>query len=125
MCWALVRVTSFEFLLKVIILKECFELSRYSSDYLQREEMDMVTAVDSVQSLISQVSTFRSELKYSKFMEEAKSKAIEWGINYDFNSSNKRRRALPSRLSNSQTLLSASLSHIAASNDDLELNISQ
>jgi len=43
----LTQIGSFEFLVKCIVLKSAFERSRYASDYLQREGMDMTTAVDS------------------------------------------------------------------------------
>ena len=48
----LIRTGSLEFLLKVLIMKECFDCSICASEYLQREEMDMVNAVDSVTTLI-------------------------------------------------------------------------
>ena len=41
----LTQLNSFEFVLKLMILKEVFEIS---SEYLQRADMDMVTAVDAV-----------------------------------------------------------------------------
>ena len=52
----LVRIGPFEFLLQLLILKEFFEFSRYSSENLQREEMDLVTAVRSVITLINTFS---------------------------------------------------------------------
>ncbi len=76
----LVRIGSFEFLLQLLILKECFELSRYSSEYLQREEMDLVTAVDAVATLKNKFSSFCNDEKFAKFVHAAKVKAAEFGI---------------------------------------------
>ena len=107
----LVRIGSFEFLLQVLILKECFELSRYLSEYLQREEMDLVTAVDAVTTLIDTFSSLRNEEELKKFVDAAKL-AIDFGIEDSFkNLGSKRRRSLPHRLQDGQTLLDAAFSH--------------
>ena len=53
----LTQVNSFEFVLKLLVLKEVFELSKYASEYLQRADMDMVTAVDAVETLVRQITT--------------------------------------------------------------------
>ena len=104
----LIRIGSLEFLLKVLILKECFDRSRYASEYLQREEMDMVTAVDSVTTLVRQISSLRTEEKLSDFVQMAKERAAKFGIFDDFRPPDKRRRTLPSRLADGQTVLDAS-----------------
>lgn len=94
----LVRIGSFEFLLQLLILKECFEFSRYSSEYLQREEMDMVTAVDAVTTLINTFPSLRNEEKLTKFVESAKVKAVQFGIEDSFRDlGSKRSRNLPHR----------------------------
>ncbi|XP_063590423.1 zinc finger MYM-type protein 1-like [Penaeus indicus] len=117
----LIRIGTFEFLLKVLILKECFDRSRYASEYLQREEMDMVTAVDSVTTLIRQISSLRTEQKLSDFVQMAKERAAEFGIVDDFSPPDKRRRTLPSRLVDGQTVLDASFSYrIGAETENIQ-----
>ena len=56
-------ITSFDFLLKLLIGKECFEFLTYASGYLQKEEVDLVTAVDAVTTLIAKFSFFQNEEK--------------------------------------------------------------
>ena len=111
----LVRIGSFEFLLQLLILKECFELSKYLSEYLQREEMDLVTAVDAVTTLIEAFSSLRTEDKFAKFVKAAKLKAAEFDIEDSFRDlGTKRRRCLRHRLTDGQTFLDATFSyHIA------------
>ncbi len=117
----LIRIGTYEFILKVLILKECFDRSRYASEYLQREEMDMVTTVDSVTTLIRQISSLRTEEKLSDFVQIAKEKAAELGILDVFSPPDKRRRTLPSRLADGQTLLDATFSHrIGAETENIQ-----
>ena len=121
----LVRIGSFEFLLQLLILKECFELSRYSSEYLQREEMDLVTAVDAVATLINKFSSFRNDGKFAEFVDAAKVKAAEFCIEDSFRDpTNKRRRTLPNRLADGQTLFEASFSHHIASSTQNSMLVS-
>ena len=108
----LVRIGSFEFLLQLLILKECFELSKYLSEYLQREEMDFVTAVDAVTTLIKTFCSLRTEYKFAKFVNAAKLKAVEFDIEDSFRDlGTKRHRCLPHRLTDGQTFLHAVFSH--------------
>lgn len=74
------RINSFQFLLKLVILKECFMLKRYASEYLQREDMDMVTAVEAKQTLTRQLKEFRNDEKPAEFVEKAKAKSISCRI---------------------------------------------
>ena len=112
----LVRIGSFEFLLQLLIVKECFEFSRYSSEYLQREEMDLVTAVDTVTSLFNTFSSLRNEEKLTKSVQTAKAKAVQRGIEDSFRDlGSKRSRNLPHRFTDGQTLLDAAFSHCNAS----------
>lgn len=119
------KISSFEFLLQLLILKEFFEFSRYASEYLQREEMDLVTAVDAVTSLIAKFSSFRNEEKFAEFVRTAESKAVEFHVEDSFRDpSNKRRRTLPNRLADGQTLLDASFSHHVASSTQNSTTVS-
>ena len=52
-------ITSFDFLLKLLILRECFEFLRYASGYLPKEEVDLVTAVDAERGKNGQFCTHR------------------------------------------------------------------
>ena len=114
----LISISSFEFLLKVVILQECFQISRVASEYLQREDMDMVTAVDAVQTLVRQLKSFRSDARFAGFLKDAQDIASKCGIKDDFSvESAKRRRTLPSHLGDGQVLLEAAFSlRVASSN---------
>ena len=102
----LVRIGPFEFLLQLLILKEFFEFSRFSSENLQREEMDLVTAVDAVITLINTFFCLRNEEKLTKFVESAKEKAVQFGIEDSFRDlGSKRPRNLPHRFTDGQTCL--------------------
>ena len=46
--------------------------------------MDLVTAVDTVTSLINTFSSFRNEGKLTKFVQTAKAKAVQCGIEDSF-----------------------------------------
>ena len=65
------------YLLQSLILKECFALSRYSSEYLHMEEMDLV-AVDALTTLITELSSFPNEEKFDEFVSTVQSKANEF-----------------------------------------------
>ena len=78
--------------------------------------MDLVTAVDTVTSLINTFSSFRNEEKLTKFVQTAKEKAVQCGIEDSFRDlGSKRSRNLPHRFTDGQTLLDAAFSHRNAS----------
>ena len=79
--------------------------------------MDLVTAVDTVTSLINTFSSFRNEEKLiTKFVQTAKAKAVQCGIEDSFRDlGSKRSRNLPHRFTGGQTLLDAAFSHRNAS----------
>jgi hypothetical protein len=54
--------------------QKCFALSRSVSEYLQHENMDLVSAVSGVQSLKDSLSSFRNEEKMDQFLQEALNK---------------------------------------------------
>ena len=116
----LTQVNSFEFVLKLIVLKEVFELSKYASEYLQRADMDMVTAVDAVQTLIRQITAIRDEKHFEDLVQKAKFHAAKCGISDSFSQASKRRRRLPERLGDGQTLLDATFSHSVAASSPSE-----
>ena len=105
------RINSFQFVLKLVILKDVFMLTRYASEYLQREDMDMVTAVDAMQTLTTHLKEFRNEEKLAEFVEKAKEKAVSCGIHEEFDAQRKRKRSVPTRLADGQTVIDAAFSH--------------
>ena len=68
----LVRMQKLRFIASCIVLKKCFVLSRPVSEYLQRENIDLVSAVSGVQSLKDFLSSFRNEEKMDQFLLEAR-----------------------------------------------------
>jgi hypothetical protein len=74
--------------------------------------MDLVTAVDAVTTLIDTFSSLRNEEELKKFVDAAKLKGSDFGIEDLFkNLGSKHRRSLPHCLKNGQTLLDAAFSH--------------
>ena len=105
------RINSFQFVLNLVILNDVFMLTRYASEYLQREDMDMVTAVDTMQTLTTHLKEFRNEEKLAEFVEKAKEKAVSCGIHEEFDAQRKRKRSVPTRLADGQTVVDAAFSH--------------
>ncbi len=109
----LTQLNSFEFVFKLIILKE--EISKYASEYLKRagygNALDMVTAVDAVQTLIRRITSLRDEKHFDELICKAKLHASKCSVNNTFNQVSKRCRRLPERLGHGQTLLDAAFSH--------------
>ena len=78
------------------VLKKCFALSRSVSEYLQRENMDLVSAVSGVQSLKDSLSSFRNEEKMDQFLLYCKDKGFvvnDFDPVDDENSNRSKRRA--------------------------------
>ena len=67
-----VRMQKLRFIASCIVLKKCFVLSRSVSEYLQRENIDLVSAVSGVQSLKDFLSSFRNKEKMDQFLLEAR-----------------------------------------------------
>ena len=68
--------------------------------------MDLVTAVDAVITLINTFFCLRNEEKLTKFVESAKEKAIQFGIEDSFRDlGSKRPRNLPHWFTDGQTCL--------------------
>ena len=110
----LTQLNFFEFVLKLMILKEVFEISKYASEYLQRADMYMVTAVNAVQTLIRRITSLRDEKHFDELVCKAKLHASKCNVNNTFNEASKRGRRLPERLGDGQTLLDATFSHSIA-----------
>jgi hypothetical protein len=76
----LVRMRKLKFIASCIVLKKCFALSRSVSEYLQHENMDLVSAVSGVQSLKDSLSSFRNEEKMDQFLQEARKYCTDQGL---------------------------------------------
>ena len=100
----LVRMQKLRFIASCNVLKKCFALSRSVSEYLQRENMDLVSAVSGVQSLKGSLSSFRNEEKMDQFLLEARDYCKNKGfvvndfdpVNDENSNRSKRRRTIPS-----------------------------
>ena len=57
----LVRLQKLKFVVSCLVLEKCFGLSKSVSEYLQHQNMDLVSAVSGVQSLKDQLSSLRNE----------------------------------------------------------------
>ncbi len=112
----LTQLNFFEFVLKLKILKELFEIFRYASEYLQRVDMD--TVMDAVQTLIQQITSLGDDKHFDELVCKAKLHASKCNINNIFNKASKRHRKLPDRLGDGQTLLDATFSHSIATPSD-------
>jgi hypothetical protein len=53
-------------------MKKRFSLSRCISEYLQREDMDLVSATTGIQSLKDTLSSLRNNIQFDEFLSEAK-----------------------------------------------------
>ena len=62
-----------------------------ASEYLQKEEMDIVTAVDAIQALIKQLQSFRNNTTFDKFVQDAKAIARKCGVQDDFSTEGSKR----------------------------------
>eukprot|EP00112_Aurelia_sp_Birch-Aquarium-sp1_P018475 Seg4411.2 transcript_id=Seg4411.2/GoldUCD/mRNA.D3Y31 product="hypothetical protein" protein_id=Seg4411.2/GoldUCD/D3Y31 len=78
----------------------------------------MVTAVDAVQTLVRQLTSFRSDARFTEFLKGAQDTVSKCGIKDDFSSeSAKRRCTMPSNLGDGQVLLETAFSHRVASSN--------
>ena len=121
----LTTLGSIEFICKVKLLQKVFSITRTVSEYLQKVNMDLVTAVDSVESLKKTINDIRNkDNHFESLIEESvklgteiddKIKASELDINTtivnDMSSepAPKRRRVLSKRLRDGQTYVFQSL----------------
>jgi hypothetical protein len=103
-----VRMLQLKFVASCIILNRCFSLSRCISEYLQREDMDLVSAITGIQSLKDTLSSLRNDVQFDKFLSEAKefcrNSEIEV-LEFDQQNLPKRQRTLPSYFRDGSVLL--------------------
>lgn len=114
----LVRMMPFRFVATCLILKKCFSLSRYASEYLQRQDMDLTSGVAAIQDLKATMTSLRGDQEFDVFLAEANSFAEKCGsqvTDASFSDPNptalqsKRRRTLPAHLTDGQTILDMSI----------------
>lgn len=96
----LIRMQKFKFVLGCQILRKFFLLSRSISEYLQHEDMDLVTAVSGIDSLKSSLSALRNEKQYARFITDAERYCQENmlsmdGFDKEDGAPSKRRRTIP------------------------------
>ena len=109
----LVRMQKLRFIASFIVWKKCLALSRSVSEYLQHENMDLVSAVSGVQSLKDSLSSFRNEEKMDQFLLEAGEYCTDKGfvvnefdpVDHENLNRPKRRRTIPSYFNDSEFVL--------------------
>ena len=107
------RVQKLRFIASCIVLKNCFALSRSLSEYLQHENMDLVSAVSGVQSLKDSLSSFPNEEKMDQFLLEEREYCTDKGfvvndfdpVDHENSNRPKRRRTIPSYFNDSEFVL--------------------
>ena len=67
----LFRIKQFDFVSACLVLQKCFSLSRHASEYLQSEEVDLVTAVVAIQDLTNTYETMRSQEEFNKLVSNS------------------------------------------------------
>jgi hypothetical protein len=126
----LARLTPFRFLAACIVLEKCFSLSTHASEYLQRADMDLTSGVTAIQDLKAAMTSLRSDERFDQLLAEANSLSEKCGIeglDDSFSESNptalqsKRRRTLPTRLADGQSLLDMPTIRCNRPDDESEL----
>ena len=115
----LIRLTSFSFFFSCVVLRHCFRKASFVSAYLQKENMDLSTAVSAINDLKKELSSLRNENGFDQFIGEAMETVKQ--INYnDLNksaeqienqSARKRQKRLPSRFSNDTVIGMEGIQH--------------
>ena len=105
----LVRLKQFSFVAACLILQQCFSLSQYASEYLQKEDIDLTSGVAAIQDLTATLESFRSDVEFDAFLVKATSFAKKLGshvVDTGFSATpSKRPRTLPAHLTDGQTIL--------------------
>ena len=107
----LFRIKQFDFVSACLVLQKCFSLSRHASEYLQSEEMDLVTAVVAIQDLTSTYEAMRLQEEFNKLISNPLLFARENQSTLSTTETvtpAKRRRYLPSRFRDGQTIMMGS-----------------
>ena len=66
------QLTKFEFILCLIVMKDLLVKSCTVSDYLQKEDVDIVSAIQVVDTTVKTLREMRTEAQFKKFFDEAK-----------------------------------------------------
>ena len=111
----LLRIKLFNFVTACLVFQKCFSLSRHASEYLQNEGIDLLTAVVAIQDLKSAYQVMRSEDELNKLIDYqfktfCKRNSIHVACLGNCNSSPMRRRCLPTRFRDGQTIITGSKS---------------
>lgn len=115
----LLQLQRLKFIASCMVLKKCFSLSRSVSEYLQHEDMDLVSAVSGVQSLKTALSSLRNEETMELFLTEAqdyctqhKLDVNDFGDNPGYTHAPKRQRTMPAYLNDGSFYLDQDASAI-------------
>ena len=108
----LLQIKQFNFVTACLVLQKCFSLSRHASEYLQNEEMDLLTAVVAIQDLKSAYQAMRSEDELNKLISNSRLFANETQSTLPASeiatTPPKRHRCLPTRFRDGQTIMTGS-----------------
>ena len=108
----LLRIKQFNFVTACLVLQKCFSLIRHASEYLQNEGMDLLTAVVAIQDLKSAYQAMRSEDELNKLIYNSRLFANETQSTLPASEiatpPPKRRRCLPTRFRDGQTIMTGS-----------------
>ena len=74
------QILKFEFLMCLLVLNDLLSKCRTISDYLQREDIDIVTALQVVDTTIATLKSMRNEVTFKKFFDEASKLADEMEV---------------------------------------------
>ncbi|XP_011407856.1 PREDICTED: uncharacterized protein LOC105315057 [Amphimedon queenslandica] len=74
------QLTTFEFILCLIVMKNLLVKSRTVSDYLQNEDVDIVSAMQVVDTTVKTLREMRTEAQFNKIFDEAKKLAHDMPI---------------------------------------------
>ena len=108
----LFRIKQFNFVTAFLVVQKCFSLSRYASEYLQNKGMDLITAVVAIRDLKSAYQAMRSEDELNKLISNSRLFANETQSTLPASEiatpPPKRRRCLPTRFCDGQTIMTGS-----------------
>ena len=110
----LLQIKQFNFVTACLVLQKCFSLSRHASEDLQNEGMDLLTAVVAIQDLKSAYQAMRSKDELNKLISNSRLFANESQSTLPASEiatpPSKRRRCLPTRFRDGQTIMTGSIS---------------
>jgi len=74
------QMFKFDFLISLLVLQDLLLKCRTVSDYLQREDIDIVSALQVMDATIETLKSMRNEATFKNFFDEALSLAREVGV---------------------------------------------